>query len=412
VLGKTSSRSAAGGAALRRPAVLGGDALFAQDVFVTRPVLPDREAFAQRVAGLFESHWLTNAGPLVVELEARLAERLEVPACTTFCNGTTALLTALRALDLEGEVITTPFTFPATAHCIEWNGLRPIFCDIDPETYDLDPAAAADRIGPRTSAILPVHVFGNPCDVEAFDALAGRHGLRVVYDAAHCFGVRHRDRPIGAFGDCAVLSFHATKVFHSAEGGAVLTADRALRERLALLRNFGIVDEDEVRGVGLNGKLSELHAAMGLLVLERLDEEIAARGRLAALYRDGLAGLPGVRLQRIAPDTVENHFNFTIEVDPVGFGLSRDALHRALRAERVVTRKYFHPLCSDNPCYAGNPSASPERLPNARRLAARILSLPLYGALGADAVLGIVDALTSIQAAAPSVRRALDEEAA
>jgi len=412
VLEKSPVPFATPGPAVRRPAVLGGRPLFDRDVFVTRPVMPDPEAFARRTACLFASHWLTNEGPLMVELETRLAERLDVAACTTFCNGTTALLTALRALDLRGEVITTPFTFPATVHCIEWNGLRPVFADIDPAGYCLDPAAVEACIGPETSAIVPVHVFGNPCDVAGFERLAERHGLRVVYDAAHCFGVRHRGRSIGAWGDCAVFSFHATKVFHSAEGGAVVARDPALHERLALLRNFGIVSEDEVRGVGLNGKLSELHAAMGLLVLDLVDEEIERRGRLASLYRDGLASVPGLRMQRIADETVENHFNLTIEIDPEAFGLDRDAVHRALLAEHVVTRKYFHPLCSENPCYRDLPSAAPGALPHARRLASRILSLPLHGALEEDAVHGIVETLRALQASAPAVRRALGGGAA
>lgn len=392
--------------------MLGGDARFAEDVFVTRPVMPEPEAFNQLVGGLFESRWLTNAGPLVSRLEARLAEHLGVVSCTTFCNGTTALLTALRALDLEGEVITTAFTFPATPHCIEWNGLTPVFCDIDPDTYCLDPARVEERIGPDTSAIVPVHVFGNPCDVAAYEALARKHGLRIVYDAAHCFGVRHRGRSLAEFGDLSMLSFHATKVFHSSEGGAVIARDEALRARLALLRNFGIVNENEVRGVGLNGKLSELHAAMGLLVLDRIEDEIAARARRSALYLEGLADLPGLRFQRIADDTERNHFNFTIEVDPDAFGLDRDQLHRALLAERVVTRKYFHPLCSDNVCYADLPSAAPGALPHAERLSARILSLPLYGSLDEVVVLGVVETLSALHAAAPRVARALRGAAA
>lgn len=409
MLGDPPSRSATASAHGRRPAILGGDPVFAEDVFVTYPVMPDRQAFARRTAELFDTHWLTNAGPLVLELERRLAERLGVPGCVAFCSGTAALLIALRALDLQGEVITTPFTFPATPHCIEWNGLVPVFADVDRETYCLDPVRAEERIGPNTSAILPVHVFGNPCDVEAFECIAERHGLRVVYDAAHCFGVRHRGRPIGDFGDCSALSFHATKVFHTSEGGAVLTSDPALRERLELLRNFGIVNENEVRGVGLNGKLSELHAALGLLVLDLIDDEIARRGRLAALYREGLAGLPGLRFQRLAEDTEPNHFNMTIEIDPQDFGLSRDAVHAALRADHVVTRKYFHPLCSENECYRELPSAAPGELPNAERIAARVLSLPLYGELGEDAVQGIVDVLHTLHHEAPAVSRALPE---
>jgi len=410
VLSDHPAKSASSGLAprpTRRPAVLGGDPLFDADVFVTRPVMPDPAAMTERLAPVFASRWVTNDGPVMVELERRLAERLESPACTTFCNGTTALMMALRALDLRGEVITTPFTFPATPHCIEWNGLTPVFADIDPDTYCLDPRSVEARIGPDTAAILPVHVFGNPCDVEAFDELGSRHGVRVVYDAAHCFGVRHRGRAIGSFGDCAALSFHATKVFHCAEGGAVLTEDPELVERLALLRNFGIVSENEVRGVGLNGKLSELHAALGLLVLELIEDELIRRARLTALYHEGLAELPGITRQRIAPDTEPNHFNLTIEVDPDVFGLSRDEIHRALLAEHVVTRKYFHPLCSQNECYRDLPSAADDVLPNARRVSSRILSLPLYGDLDASAVGAIVERLAALHADAPAVRHSL-----
>lgn len=391
----------------RRPAVLGGEAIFAADVFVTRPVLPNPDVFAYLCAGIFESHWLTNAGPLVIELEKRLATHLGVPSCTTFCNGTTALLTALRALDLSGEVITTPFTFPATPHCIEWNGLTPVFCDIDPDTYCLDPARVEEQVGPKTTAIVPVHVFGNPCDVRWFERIADQHGLALVYDAAHCFGVEHRGQPIGTYGDLSVLSFHATKVFHCSEGGAVLARDPALREKLALLRNFGIVDENTVRGVGLNGKLSELHGAMGLLVLEQMADERARRAHLTTLYREGIAGLPGVHSQRVAEDTVENHFNMTIEIDPEGFGLTRDEVQRALFADHVVTRKYFHPLCSENECYKELPSVVSAHLPNARRVASRVLSLPLYGDLGESAVHAIIDTLNALHASAPAVRHAL-----
>lgn len=409
MLGKIPSRSVTANPSARRPAILGGDPVFEEEVFVTRPVMPDRDDFNARTAGLFESHWLTNAGPLEVELEERLAQKLGVPHCATFCNGTTALLTALRALDLRGEVITTPFTFPATPHCIEWNGLVPVFCDIDPQTYCLDPARVEEMIGPETRAIVPVHVFGNPCDVEAFEAIAARHGLRLVYDAAHCFGVMHRGRPIGEYGDCSAFSFHATKVFHTTEGGAVVTGESGLHERLCLLRNFGIVNEDEVRGVGLNGKLSELHAAMGLGVLDLIDDEIERRGRLVALYHEGFAGLPGVSLQRFAEDTVQNHFNLTIVIDPDAFGLSRGAVHEALRAERIVTRKYFHPLCTENACYRDLPTAAAGLLPHAERISSQILSLPLYGELGEPAVHAVVDTLTALHAAAPAVRRALGE---
>ncbi|MDX2169324.1 MAG: DegT/DnrJ/EryC1/StrS family aminotransferase [Deltaproteobacteria bacterium] len=374
---------------------------------MTRPRVPDRRAFAAELDAVLAARWFTNDGALVRRLERLLRERLGVGFCAAFCNGTVALQVALRSLALRGEVITTPFTFPATVHAIEWNGLTPVFCDVDPDTYNLDPQRAAELITPQTSALLPVHVFGNPCDVLAIERLAAQRGLRVVYDAAHAFGVSHQGRPIGHWGDLSVLSFHATKLFHTAEGGAVVGADAERAGAIALLRNFGIVNEDEVRGVGLNGKLSELHAALGLSLFGLIDEEIAARGRLVARYRAGLAGVPGLRQQRGAPATEPNHAYFSVEVEPSEFGLTRDELHAALRAEQVIARKYFHPLCSDNDAYRHLPSARPCVLPNATRLATRILCLPLYGELAAADVDAIVDAIRALHASAPRVRAAL-----
>jgi dTDP-4-amino-4,6-dideoxygalactose transaminase len=390
--------------------VLGAEPRFAEDIFVTRPIAPERVAYAALTARVFEDRWFTNSGPLAIELEERLRIQLGVGCCTTFCNGTAALLTALRSLDLRGEVITTPFTFPATPHCIEWNGLTPVFGDIDPETYNLDPARVEEQIGPDTCAILPVHVFGNPCDVDGLQAVADRHGLRLVYDAAHAFGVELAGEPIGRFGDLSALSFHATKVFHTAEGGAVVASDPALAERLRLLRNFGIVNENEVHGVGLNGKMSELHAAMGLLVLDALEAEIEQRGRLSDHYHARLKDVEGLSFQRIATGTLRNHFNFTVQIDRDAFGLSRDEVHAALRPDGIVSRKYFYPLCTENECYASLPSANRDDLPSANRLAGRILSLPLYGSLGESDVDAIVDTLLALQESAPAVRRAVAGE--
>lgn len=391
----------------RAPAVLGGAPRFSSPHYVTRPRLPDRERFGALLDRIFAARWFTNDGAVVRELEERLQPWLGGSFCASCCNGTVALQVALRSLDLSGEVLTTPFTFPATVHAIEWNGLTPVFCDIDPETYNLDPQSAAACVTPRTTGMVPVHVFGNPCDVVALEALAQRAGMRVVYDAAHAFGVSHRGRPIGAWGDLAVFSFHATKLFHTAEGGAVVGADGGLAAPLRLLRNFGIVNEDEVRGVGLNGKLSELHAAMGLSVLDAIEGEIAARGDLAARYDAALAGLPGLRLQRIAPETRRNYAYYTIEVDPEGFGLTRDELHAALQLEGIVARKYFWPLCSHNAAYRDLPSAQPGRLPNAERVATRILCLPLYGEMPGDDVEAIGECLGALHHAAPRVRAAL-----
>lgn len=386
----------------RELALLGGEPLYSKPLYLTRPLVPDEARFHELIATIFRNRWFTNDGEMLRELEKRLALRLGVDSCTTFCNATIALQVALRSLDLRGEVITSPFTFPATVHAIEWTGLTPVFCDIDPATYNFDPASAAEWIGANTCALLPVHVFGNPCDVVGIEKLAGARGLRVVYDAAHAFAVSHLGRPIGVWGDLSVFSFHATKLFHTAEGGAVVGGDP---DRLKLLRNFGILNEEVVRGSGLNGKLSELHAAMGLTVLEKVDEEIAARGRLTQAYRERLEDLPGVHFQRTPADHVPNNGYFSLEIDADEFGLSRDQVHRTLRAENILCRKYFFPLCSENEAYRHLPSADPARLPNAHRLAARILCLPLFGDLGMDNLERIAECVRAARAGAERIRR-------
>jgi len=391
----------------KRPAILGGEPAFADFVYYTRPRTPDRVRFAELLDGVFESRQFTNDGSLVRELQRRLAARLGVDWCALVSNGTTALELAFRALDLEGEVITTPFTFPATVHAIEWSGLVPVFCDVDPETYDLDPERAAELVSDRTSALVPVHVFGNPCDVVALERLARRRGLRLVYDAAHAFGVSVHGRAIGTWGDASILSFHATKLFHTAEGGAVVGADPRLLERVAALRNFAIRSEDDMAGVGINGKMSELHAALGLALFDEIDDEIAERRRLRARYLEWFAGVEGLVPQRAAPGSEPNCAYLAIEIDPAAFGLSRDDLWRALLVENIAARRYFWPLCSANPAYRDLPSAAPERLPKAERIASRNLCLPLYGDLGTDAVDRIAGALLALRDAAPRVRARL-----
>ena len=388
----------------RTLAVLGGTPAFDQPIYVTQPPVPDTSQYQRRVADVIRSRCFTNNGPMVREFEEKLRSRLGVGFCAATANGTLALQIALRALDIEGEVITTPFTFPATVHAIQWNGLTPVFCDIDPATYNLDVSRAAELVGNRTAALLPVHVFGNPCDVAGIDALATRSGLKVIYDAAHAFGVLHRDRSIVTWGDLSILSFHATKLFHCGEGGAIVGADAALFERSRLLRNFGIVSENEVSGVGLNGKLSELHAALGLGVLDVVGAEIDARGRVAARYRERLVGIEGFSFQQIAPDTVQNHSYFTIEIDADAFGLSRDEVHKSLLAENIRARRYFSPLCSENECYRDIHSARPELLPHASRLALSNLCLPIYGGLDRKDVDRIVECLHAIKSAAGRIR--------
>lgn len=403
--------SSASLASLRPPALLSGTPRFAEPMHLTRPRVPHERMFAELIASIFRSRWFTNDGTLVRQLEEALQHRLGTGFCAAFCNGTVALQVALRSLDLSGEVITTPFTFPATVHAIEWNGLTPVFCDIDPETYNLDVSRAAELVSDRTSALLPVHVFGNPCDVTGIDRLAEQRGLKVVYDAAHAFDVVHRGRPIGCWGSLSVFSFHATKLFHTGEGGAVVGPDDVMRRRVSLLRNFGIVNEDEVCGVGLNGKLSELHAALGIALFELVDEEIRARERLTARYNRSLAAVEGLRFQCRSADTLPNYAYYTVEIEEERFGLSRDELHIALRAENVLARKYFYPLCSQNEPYKYLPSAEPAKLPNANRLASRILCLPLYGELQEEDVDKIIECVLAARAAAPSVRAAVARHA-
>lgn len=393
-----------------RPAVIGGEAVFDSPLYVTRPVLPSKTEYAGSVvSGIFDRGYLTNQGPVAVELERRLAEHLGVLHYVSMSSGTSALLIALRALDLSGEVITTPFTFPATTHCIEWNGLTPVFCDIDPDTYNIDPGKIEELITPRTTAILPVHVFGNPCDVEGIQEIADRYRLRVIYDAAHAFGVSWNGRPIVEWGDLSTHSFHATKVFHTAEGGGVTAPTIEMAEKLSLLRNFGIVNENSVSGVGLNGKMSELHAGLGTLVLEMMAEERAKREILVERYYEGLAGIDGLKFQTVVDGTERNYFNFTAEIQSEHFGLSRDQLHSALREENIISRKYFHPLCSDNECYRHLDSAQADHLPVANAISRQVISLPLYGELGVEAVDAIADAIARIRNFAPQVATRVGE---
>jgi len=373
---------------------------FAEPIYVTRPLLPPLESLTPRLAQVWATQQLTNIGAQHAQLEAALRDYLGVRELSLFTNGTAALITAIRALDVTGDVLTTPFTFPATPHALSWSGLTPVFCDIDPSTLNLDPEAVARAVTSRTSAILAVHVYGTPCDVTALQQIADRHGLRVIYDAAHAFGARVLDRPIGTFGDASMFSFHATKLFHTAEGGALACADPSLKAKVDDLRNFGIHGPDAVDGVGLNGKMSELHAALGLAVLERLDAELAQRRRLLSRYGDRFAAMDGIRWLQTA-DTRDSSCQYAvIRVDASAFGCSRDTLHDRLREYNVYTRKYFHPLCSDYDCYRDHPSASPANLPVAARAAKEVLCLPLYGGLADTDVDRICDMVAAIGEAA------------
>jgi dTDP-4-amino-4,6-dideoxygalactose transaminase len=349
--------------------------------------MPSRDAYQRSLERLWETAWLTNDGEFHHGLQAALTRYLGVEHLSLCCNGTVALLLALHAFRItSGEVVTTPFTFPATIHALYWNRIRPVFCDIDEKTFNLDPQRIEALISPDTRAILPVHVFGHPCDVDAIQGVADKHGLPVIYDAAHAMGVRQGERSILSYGDCSILSFHATKLFSTVEGGAIVSGSAVQQARIDSLRNFGIEDEETVIGPGINGKMNELQAAFGLLQLGMLDDEIEKRGRLTRLYRQRLGHLPGLRLHEELPGVRHNYAYLPVLVDPVEFGMDRNALYESLRHCNVFARKYFHPLASHYPCYSALPSSRPAGLPVAERTADCVLCLPLYGTLEAESV--------------------------
>jgi dTDP-4-amino-4,6-dideoxygalactose transaminase len=371
---------------------------FDAPIYVARPTMPKLEDFQRRLEPVWKSAWITNDGALHDELRSGLIDHLGVEHLSLCCNGTVALLLALQAAHVDaGEVITTPFTFPATPHALHWNGVRPVFCDIEDRSYTLDPERIEALIGRDTAAILPVHVFGSPCDVEAIQSIADRHGLPVIYDAAHALGVRYRGKSILRWGDYSILSFHATKLFSTAEGGAVVSGSQSDRERVDFLKNFGIADEATVIGPGINGKMNELQAAFGLLQLEGIGAEIANRKALTGIYRERMRSVPGLTVQAESPDVERNYGYFPVSVDARAYGLTRDELWKALKLFNVVTRRYFSPLCSHYPFYSSLPSAQPENLPVSERVAEGILCLPLYGTLGAEVVENICTIISGLR---------------
>lgn len=367
-------------------------------VWVTRPTMPRLEDYTKSLERIWESRWLTNNGQMHQEFEQRLAAYLGIENVSLFCNGTIALLVALQALRLsEGEVITTPFTFPATVHVLYWNGIRPVFCDIDETTFNLDPNCVERLISPATKAILPVHVFGNPCDTDAFGEIAARHGLHLIYDAAHAFGVRQNGHSVCEAGDLAMLSFHATKLFSSIEGGALVAKTPIEKHRIDYLKNFGFANEETVIGPGINGKMNEFQAAFGLLQLDMVEAEIARRRALTLVYRQELEGVPGIWFQRDLPGVQHNYGYFPILVDEAAYGMTRDSLYAALKEFNIFARKYFYPLCSHFPCYSALPSAAPSCMPVAERVARQVLCLPIYGELAEPVVRTICKVIRHLQ---------------
>ena len=350
-------------------------------IYVTSPSLPPLEEFIPYLRKIWDNKWLTNNGEFHREFEARLAEFLGVRYVSLFTNGMTALQVGLQALRVTGEVITTPFTFVATTHAIHLNGCTPVFGDIEPDTFTLDPARVESLITPRTTAIMPVHVYGNPCDVEAFQEIARKHGLKLFYDAAHVFGVTRQGASVASWGDLSMLSFHATKVFNTFEGGALVTNDEQLKKQIDYLKNFGFADEVTVVAAGGNGKMDEFRAAYGLLQLKMVDGEIEKRHQVAIRYRNALKGIAGIRFLEDLPGVRHNYSYFPILVDEAQYGTSRDGLYDKLKAKGIFARRYFYPLCSDFPTYRGLPSAEPSRLPVAVKMAQQVLCLPMFAEL-------------------------------
>lgn len=356
---------------------------------ITRSSMPLFDEYCAEIRDLWDTRWLTNTGAKHRELQAALCDYLSVPHIELLTNGHIALELAIHALDLHGEIITTPFTFASTTQAIVRCGCTPVFCDIDSVTYCLDPAKIEPLITEKTCAILPVHVYGNVCDTSAIQRIANKHNLKVTYDAAHCFGVRLNNVGIGNFGDVSCFSFHATKVFHTVEGGAICYHDSAIGERLAKLKNFGIGADGDVEEIGLNAKMNEFCAAMGLCNLRHIDAEIAKRGAAVKRYRERLSDVSGLRLAAEQERVKPNYAYFPVVFDEKRFGVSRDEIHETLAKNGITARKYFYPLTSRFPCYNGKFNAA--KTPIAEWISDRVLTLPLYADLSLTEVDRICD---------------------
>jgi dTDP-4-amino-4,6-dideoxygalactose transaminase len=369
---------------------------FDKPVFVTRPFLPSLDEFTEGVKEIWDNQWLTNNGPIVQRFTRELSNYYETENVCLFNNGTLALQIGLQGMGISGEVITTPFTFVATSHALYWNKIRPVFVDIEPDYYTLDPAAVEAAITPWTSAILAVHVYGFPCNLNLLADIARRHKLALIYDAAHAFGVSIGGRPISHFGDMSMFSFHATKLFHSIEGGMLTFRDSGLKQTFDYLKNFGFKNEVEVVMPGTNAKMNEMQALMGILVLKHLDSLIESSRQIDATYRECLKDVPGIKFP--PPLQVNIKYNFIyqpIEIDEEQFGMSRDALYEALKKYNILSRRYFYPLLCDFPCYRSIAFKDP--LKTARRVSERILCLPIYPDLAIEDVVRISECIAFLQ---------------
>jgi dTDP-4-amino-4,6-dideoxygalactose transaminase len=359
-----------------------------KSIFVTQPSLPPLKDFITSLEKIWESKWLTNKGPFHEEFEKQLSAYLGVKYISVFSNGTLALITALQALQIKGQVITTPYTFVATTNALHWNAITPVFCDIDPVTGNLDADKIEKLITPETTAILPVHVYGNPCDLIRIQEIANKHNLKVIYDAAHAFGVRINGESILNYGDFSILSFHATKTFNTIEGGAVISHDEETKKRIDFLKNFGIADEVTVIEPGINAKMNELQAAFGLLQLKDIDNNILKRKKITELYRQELKNVRGIRFLYDLENVFHNYSYFPIYVEEE-YPISRDELYESLKKNNIYTRRYFYPLISSFSPYSRLPSANAQNLKTATRMTNQVLCLPLYSEILLSEVLEI-----------------------
>ena len=347
-------------------------------ITVTAPLLPNLEDFNEMLQEIWNSKWITNNGNFHKQLEKELASYLKVPYISLFTNGTLPLITALQALRITGEVITTPYSFVATTHSLWWNGCKPVFVDIDPATGNIDPDKIEAAITPQTQAIMPVHVYGKPCDTQRIQEIADKYGLKVIYDAAHAFGVEVNGESILNAGDMSTLSFHATKVYNSIEGGALVMQDERTKKRIDYLKNFGFAGEIEVVAPGINSKMDEMRSAYGLLNLKLVDAAIEARHQVAVKYRETLRSVEGISFMDDMPGVKHNYSYFPIFVDPEKYGMTRDELYEKMRSHNVLGRRYFYPLISTFSTYRGLPSAAPENLPKAHQIADSVICLPMH----------------------------------
>lgn len=362
-------------------------------ITVTSPLMPSLAELNEYLSDIWNRKWITNNGHYHQELEKALCKYLDVPYISVFTNGTLPLITALQALRITGEVITTPYSFVATTHALWWNGIKPVFVDIDPVTGNLDPDKIEAAITPRTTAIMPVHVYGQPCDTERIQAIADKYGLKVIYDAAHAFGVKVNGNSILNAGDMSTLSFHATKVYNTIEGGALIVHDEKTKRRIDYLKNFGFAGETEVVAPGINSKMDEVRAAYGLVNLKQVDSAIEARRQTAFSYRKALKDVTGITMMNDQPHVRHNYSYFPIFIDAEKYGMTRDELYFKMKEQNVLGRRYFYPLISTFSTYRGLESAAPENLPNAHKMANSVICLPMHHALSQEDINRVIDCI-------------------